>query len=134
MSKNQHFLLKIVPLLKEIVWELCSCYYFTDYVSGIRLPDFFKLAIHRKNENDVTIYRHDLIIKFFLTVFCSLVNPEIENAPVWVLPNIRRLSQVRDTKFGTNASNEMFQSGMYFFSWTSCISSRVATYNPLINV
>ena len=29
--------------------------------------------------------------------------------PIWVLPNIWRLWQVRDTKFGTNASNEMLQ-------------------------
>ena len=34
-------------------------------------------------------------------------NPEIGNTPVWVLPNIWRLGQVRDTKFGTNVSNEM---------------------------
>ena len=36
--------------------------------------------------------------------------PEIrnsENSCVWVLPNIRRLRQVRDTKFGTNASNKI---------------------------
>ena len=34
-------------------------------------------------------------------------NPEIGNTPVWVLPNIWGLRQVRDTKFGTNVSNEM---------------------------
>ena len=34
-------------------------------------------------------------------------NPEIGNTPVWVLPNIWRLGQVRDTTFGTNISNEM---------------------------
>ena len=28
-------------------------------------------------------------------------NPEIVNTPVWILPNIRRLGQGRDTKFGT---------------------------------
>ena len=34
-------------------------------------------------------------------------NPEIGNTHVWVLPNIWRLEWVRDTKFGTNVSNEM---------------------------
>ena len=33
-------------------------------------------------------------------------NPEIKNTPVWVLPNIYRLSRVSDTKFGTNVSSE----------------------------
>ena len=33
-------------------------------------------------------------------------NPEIRNTPVWVLPNIWRLSWVSDTKCGTNVSNE----------------------------
>ena len=34
-------------------------------------------------------------------------NPEIGNTPVWVLPNIRGLGWVRNTKFGTNISNKM---------------------------
>ena len=34
-------------------------------------------------------------------------NPEIGNIPVWILPNIWRLGQVRDTKFGMNVSNKM---------------------------
>ena len=33
-------------------------------------------------------------------------NPEIGNTLVWVLPNIWRLGQVRDTKFATNVSSE----------------------------
>ena len=35
------------------------------------------------------------------------IYPEIGNTPVWALPNIWRLGWVRDTKFGTNVSNEM---------------------------
>ena len=35
-------------------------------------------------------------------------NPEIGNTLVWVLPNIWRLRQVRDTKFGTTVSNKKF--------------------------
>ena len=34
---------------------------FTDHVSEIRLSDCFKLTINRKNENDATIYRHEVI-------------------------------------------------------------------------
>ena len=34
-------------------------------------------------------------------------NPQIANTPVWFLPNIWRLGQVKNTKFGTNAFNEM---------------------------
>ena len=34
-------------------------------------------------------------------------NLEIVNTPVWVLPSILRLGQVRDTEFGPNVSNKM---------------------------
>ena len=34
-------------------------------------------------------------------------NTEIGNTPVWVLPNIRRLGQVRDTEFGRNVYNKI---------------------------
>ena len=33
---------------------------FTDYASGIQLPDCSKLSINRKNDNEVTICRHEL--------------------------------------------------------------------------
>ena len=33
--------------------------------------------------------------------------PEIKNTPVWVLSNICSLGQVKDSKFGTDFSNEM---------------------------
>ena len=42
-------------------------------MSGILLPDCSKLAINWKNDNDVTIFRHDVIIKFFWCCFVSLV-------------------------------------------------------------
>ena len=47
---------------------------------------------------------------FELTVFFYKAltrNPEIANIHIWVLPNIWRLRLVRDTKFGTDVSNEM---------------------------
>ena len=103
---------------------------FADSVSGIRSLDCSKLAKNKKNDNEVTIFWHDVIFKFFWRCFISLVkfsywfkfhvniitasgimtiffykgltrNPEIRNTPVWVLPNIWRLGQVLDPKFGT---------------------------------
>ena len=38
---------------------------FTDYVSGIGLPDYSELVVNWKNNNDDTIFRHDVIVKFF---------------------------------------------------------------------
>ena len=38
---------------------------FTDYGSGIRLLDRSKLAINRKNDNDVTICQQEVIVRFF---------------------------------------------------------------------
>ena len=52
-------------LLKAIVWEF--------HASGIRPPDGCDLAINRKEDNDVTICRHDVIVKFFCCCFVSLV-------------------------------------------------------------
>ena len=62
----------------------------------------------------------------FMTIFFHkglTRNPEIGNAPVWVLPNIWRLGQVMGTKFGTNVSNRMllnaakFQGYSFYRSW-----------------
>ena len=38
---------------------------FADSVSGIRSPDCSKLAKNPKNDNDVTIFRHDVCVKYF---------------------------------------------------------------------
>ena len=102
------------------------------YASGIWLSGCSKLTINRKNDNDVTTLRK--FIKFFRPCSISLVNfsywpkfhvnimtgvtkifaykgltrnLEIVNTPVWVLPSILRLGQVRDTEFGPNVSNKM---------------------------
>ena len=93
--KNQHFLAKIVPLAEAILWEMCYWFFsfifslckikgyyyenvsFSHYASGIPLPDCSKFAINRKNNNDVTIHRHDVIVNFFdvvLFLLSSLVN------------------------------------------------------------
>ena len=105
-------------------------------MSGIRPPDCSKLAKNPKNDNDVTIFRHDVNVKFFWRCFVSLVkfscwskfhvniitgsgimtiffykgltrNLKIGNIPVWGLPNIWRLGRVMDSKFGTNVSNRL---------------------------
>ena len=149
-AKLQQFLAKI-PLLKSIVQKLCYRFSvlfsafvrqkvtfnenvcFTEYASRICLPDCSKLVINWKNSNDVTVFMHDVIIKFFWRSVVSLVmfsywskfhvniitgsgvvaisfykgmtrNPEIGNTPIWVFPNIWRLGQVRDTRFGTELS------------------------------
>ena len=109
---------------------------FADSVSRIRFLDCSKLAKNPKNDSDVTIFRHDVNVKFLWRCFVSLAkfsywskfhvniitgsgimtiffykgltrNPEIGNTPVWVLPNICRLGRVMETKFGTNISNKM---------------------------
>ena len=105
-------------------------------MSRIRPPDYSKLVKNPKNDNDVTISRHDIIVNIFWRGFVSLLkfsywskfhvniitgsgimtiffykgltrNPEIGNIPIWVLPNIWRLGKVMDTKFGTNVSNRI---------------------------
>ena len=100
---------------------------FADCVSGIRPLDW-------KNDNDVTIFRHDFSSNFLdiLYLLSSLVTgpsfmsisslvlellqfslirdwSEIRklDIPVWVLPTIWRLGRVMDTKFGTNVSIRM---------------------------
>ena len=107
---------------------------FADYASGIRFPDCSKLVINWTNDNDLTIFQNDVIVKCFWRFSVSLMkfsywskfhvsiitgsgkgltrNLEIWNSfafwkseIVWVLPNIWRLGQVGDTKFSTNVSN-----------------------------
>ena len=46
---------------------------FIDYAFRNRLPDCSKLTINRKNDNDVTICRHGIIVKFFQSCFVSFV-------------------------------------------------------------
>ena len=102
----------------------------------IQLPDCSKLAINWKNDNHTSIYWYDVIVNFFWGCFVSFVkfsywfkfhpniitgsrvmtiyfhkgltrNPEMGNTRFLVLPNILRMGQVRNTKFGTDVSNKM---------------------------
>ena len=101
--------------------------------------------------NDVIIFRRDVNVKFLWRCFVSLVkfsywtkchvniitgsgimtiffckgltrNPEIGNTHVSVFPNIWRLGQVMDNKFGTNVSNRMLLNAAKFqgYSFYRC--------------
>ena len=112
-------------------------------MSGIRALDCSKLAKNPKNDNGVTIFRHDVNVNVFWRCFISLVtvsywskfyvnivtgsgimtiffymgltrNIEIGNTPIWVLPIIWRLGRVMDTEFGTNLSNKMLLNAAKF--------------------
>ena len=128
-----------LALFSVFVWQkvtITENITFADSVSAMRPPDCSKFAKNPKNDNNVTIFQHDVKINFVLICFISLVKfsywskshinaitcsgimtiffykrltryPEIGNTPVWVLPNIWRLGRVMDTKFGTNVSNRM---------------------------
>ena len=64
----------------------------------LRLVTYFKF-------NNVNIITGSGVMTIF--VYKGLIrNPEIENTHIWILPNIRRLGWVKDTKFGTSVSNE----------------------------
>ena len=105
-------------------------------MSGIRPSDCSKLTKNPENDNDVTIFWHDVIVNFFWRRFFSLVkfsywskihvniitasgimaiffckgltrNPDIGSTPIWVLPNIWRLGRVMDNKSDKNVSNRM---------------------------
>ena len=62
-------LFSVFVSLKVIVNENAS---FTDYASGIQLPDCSKWAINWKNDNDLSIFRHDVLINFFYVVLFLL--------------------------------------------------------------
>ena len=66
----------------------------------------FLVKISYWSKFDVNIITGSVVMTIFFYKGLTR-NPEIRNTPVWVLPNIWTLRWVRDTKFGTNASNEM---------------------------
>ena len=93
------------------------------------------LTINKKKDNDVTIFRHDVIVKLFwgcrvslvtfsywskfhisimtgswvMTIFVNkeiTTNRKIRYTHSCFLPNISRLDGVKDTTFGANVSNK----------------------------
>ena len=114
---------------------------FADSVSRIRPQDCSKLAKNPKNDNDVTIFWHDVIVKFFgvllflLSILVTgpsfmsiswLVLELWQFSFIWDWPEIRkseilpsefyiwRLGRVVDTKFGRNVSNGMLLNAAKF--------------------
>ena len=99
------------------------------YRPCIRNPAYELLQIGDKLEknNVVTICWCGVIVNFFwrywptfhlniinssgvMKIFLDeglIRNPDIGNIPVWVSPSIWRVGRFRDSKFGTNVSNEM---------------------------
>ena len=75
--------------------------------------DFFEVAVSFVKFSFWFEFHVNVIISFSVTTIFPdkglTRNPEIGNTPVWVLLKIRRLGQVRDTKFDINISNEMLQ-------------------------
>ena len=81
------------------------------FVNMTSSPDFFKLC-------HVALVNFSYLSKFYVNIMTGsgvmtiffykglTRNPEIENTPVCILPNILRLGQVRDTKLGANVSNK----------------------------
>ena len=69
---------------------------FTYYVFGIRLPDYFKLAINKKNNNCVTIWWHDVIANFFDVVLFLLLSLVTGPSFMFQVPELWQLSFIRD--------------------------------------
>ena len=72
---------------------------FTDYASRICLPDCSKLTVNWKNGNDVTIFEHGVIIKFFdvaLFLFSSLVTGLSFHVSIITGSGVMTFSFIRD--------------------------------------
>ena len=86
----------------------------------IFLTLFFSLVkLSYWSEFHVIIVNEVMTISFYKELTRNL---KIVNTPVWVLPNIWTLRQVRNTKFGTNFSNKMLLNvakcqGHWFYSF-----------------
>ena len=80
---------------------------FTDYASGIRLPDCTKLAVNWKNGNGVTIFWNGVIVKIFNVAwfllsslvtgpnFMSISSMVLE---LWQFPFIRDWPEIRKSE------------------------------------
>ena len=80
---------KICNAIVIFCWQCC--------VSLVKFSCWFKFHVNIITDSGVgTIFVYKGLAR----------NTEIGNTPMTVLPNIWRLGQVKDTKFGTNVSNE----------------------------
>ena len=110
---NRHFLvlLSIFVRWKVSINENVN---YTGYTSGIRLPNWSKLAIYGENENDVN----------FVTILLKIDQKgQNRKYPYLSFSDIWKLGWVRDTKFGANVSNKMLlnaakcQSYRFYHFW-----------------
>ena len=73
---------------------------FTGYAFGIQLPDCSELAINRKNDNDVPVFRYDVIVNFFfdavLFLLLSLVTGPNFMSISSVVLELRQFTLTRD--------------------------------------
>ena len=77
-------------VIVNFFWRCC--------VSLVKFTNWFKFHIN-------TIISVWLTIALFVCKGLTR-NAGIRSTPIWVLPNILRLAQIKDTKFGTNISNK----------------------------
>ena len=81
---------------------------FADMTSSSNCFDIFMFFLSSLVTGPSFMSISSLVLELWLIFYKGLDrNPEIGNAPVWVLPNIWRLGREKNTKFGTKFSNEM---------------------------
>ena len=81
---------------------------FADMTSSSNCFDIFMFLLSSLVTGPSFMSISSLVLELWLIFYKGLDrNPEIGNAPVWVLPNIWRLGGEKNTKFGTKFSNEM---------------------------
>ena len=76
----------------------------SQFVDMTSLSNFFWLCFISLVKFSYQSKFHVMTIFFYKGLTRNL---EIKNTPTWVLPNVWRPGQFRDTKFGMDASNEM---------------------------
>ena len=88
------------------IWKIAIKSWFPDIMSS---PNFFwHCFVSLINFSYWSKFHVGIITGSGVSFYKRLTtNPEIWNTPVWDLPNIFRLGQVRVTKFGKNVSNKM---------------------------
>ena len=114
---------------------------FTDYASRIQFPDCFKLAKNWKNNNDITIFRNYVIVKFFWRRFVSLVTfsywskfhvNTITGSGVMTISFYEGLT--RNTEIGNNPSEFCPTSGDWGEKFGTNVSKGLVTHNDILKI
>ena len=132
---------------------------FINYASNIWLPDCPRLILNWKNNNDVTISWHYVIVKLLSFCRVSLVNfgyrsmfhiysitlsrvmgifickalirnPKIGNIHIWAFSNTWRLGWLSDTILGTNVFNNMLLKAVNAWVAASIVSGLLKENQP----